>query len=110
MSRIFHRSRSWGQDSIEQSCPDCFASPNSYTPNTTWTAGQAQKNLRVKELKWEIESCCNPDRGESKRTGQFCGPLPLYSDLTVSRAAVEKAGGVWELHHCLALYEKRRRT
>jgi hypothetical protein len=33
----------------------------------------------------------------------------LYSDETVTEAAIKGYGSVWELHLGLAMYEKRRR-
>jgi len=99
--RFFHRyGRGQGPDS--QTCCSCRRYRGS-----DWSGGQAEKALRLKGLSRTLHTRYTAAR--EANTG-WCKGTRLYSDETVTRAAVEGyERSVWELHYGLAMYEKRRR-
>ena len=73
---------------------------------TNWTSGQAEKGLRLKGLN---DILSTNYRHSCLTTSGWCKGVKLYDDDTVTRAALDGYGSVWELHRGLAMYEKRRR-
>lgn len=110
LGMYFHRQ--YMESKIESStCSTCFHDGESHALHRggDWTASQAERGLRLKGFGWTLQRSYTP-KSMSSATGMWKGATELFSDETVSQAAVDEYGGVWELHHALCNYENRRRT
>lgn len=97
------------QSSISgKTCPTCYYDEENAwrVRGGNWTPSQAEKALRLKGLGWFLRQHY-PNCG-SCSTGMWKAS-DLYSNETVTEAAIKGYGSVWELHLGLAKYEKRRR-
>lgn len=102
LNRFFQREYR-GKGISRQICSTCFPD---WGGTSDWSGGQAEHGLRLEGLNDTLQNSFIERR--TANSG-YCKGTKLYSEKTVSVAAVEGHGSVWELHHRLALYEKRRK-
>ncbi len=95
--RYFHH-HGYDQGPNSRTCPTCYR----YRPlSSNWTSGQAKKGLHLKGLNDVLFSRRYPH--SSLTTSGWCKGVELYDDETMTSAALDGYGSVWELDRGLAM-------
>jgi len=93
----FHR-HGYDQGPNSRTCPTCY---RDRPLSSNWTSGQAKKGLHLKGLNDVLFSRRYPH--SSLTTSGWCKGVELYDDETMTSAALDGYGSVWELDRGLAM-------